>query len=119
MTKPAYFAFTQASSPGAEFIIQLTDDNLIAHARRILSGEEQQEIHVHGRIIKRTAPYNPKFSFYIDPDTIRFFAMAIEVCDANMMYVEDHLDEAGGAFLPGSHWCPWDSKLTRELNDVP
>jgi hypothetical protein len=24
----------------------------------------------------------------------------IEVFDASMMYVEDHLDEAGGAFLP-------------------
>jgi hypothetical protein len=41
--------------------------------------------------------------------------MAIEVCDANMMYVEDHLDEAGGAFLPGNHWCPWDSRVTREV----
>jgi len=112
---PAYFAFAQPSSPGHEFIIELNDDNLIQKARDILSGKEQMEIHVHGRIIKRTAPYNPKFGFYLDPSTINFFAMAIEVCDANMMYVEDHLDEACGAFLPGCHWCPWDSRLTREV----
>lgn len=112
---PAYFAFEQQSSPGHEFIIQLDDDNTIQKARDILAGREQTEIHVHGRIVKRMAPYNPKFNFYLEPGTINFFAMAIEVCDANMLYVEDHLDEACGAFLPGCHWCPWDSRLTREV----
>lgn len=110
-----YFAFVQPSSPGQEFIIELSDENTIAHALKIISGEEKNEIHVHGRIIKRTQPYNPRFSFHLDPQTIRFFAMAIEVCDANMLYVEEHIDEAGGAFLPGGHWCPWDSRLVREV----
>ncbi|MGO1078911.1 BP74-related protein [Inquilinus sp. CA228] len=112
---PVLFAFEQSSSPGIEFIIELNDDQKIQHARNILSGEETQSVHVHGRIIKRMAPYNPRFNFYLDPNTIDFFQMAIEVCDANMMYVEDHLDEACGAFLPGCHWCPWDSRLTREV----
>lgn len=113
---PAYFAFTQPSSPGLEFIIELTDDSKIQKARDILSGKEKDRIHVHGRIMKRTQPYNPKFSFSLDPSTIDFFEMAIEVCDADMRYVEDHLDEACGAFLPGCHWCPWNSELTREVN---
>jgi hypothetical protein len=46
---------------------------------------------------------------------VRFFEVAIEVCDATMPYVEDHLDEVGGAFLPGGYWCPWTSRLTREV----
>ncbi|KGM30612.1 BP74-related protein [Inquilinus limosus] len=112
---PRYFAFEQPSSPGIEFIIQLNDEERIQKALDILSGKEKDAIHVHGRIVKRTQPYNPRFNFYLDPDTISFFEVAIEVCDANMMYVEDHLDEACGAFLPGCHWCPWDSKLTREV----
>ena len=29
--------------------------------------------------------------------------------------VEDHLDEACGAFLPGCHWCPWSSRLVDEV----
>ncbi|MGW6421758.1 BP74-related protein [Nocardia sp. NPDC055053] len=115
MAQPAYFTFTQPSSPGSEFVIELTDDKLIRHARRIVSGEETQEVHAHGRLVKRTAPYNPKWSFHLDPSTIRFFDMAIEVCDSDMNYVEEHLDEAGGAFLPGGHWCPWSSKLHREV----
>lgn len=112
---PAYFAFVQPPSPGLEFIIELNDDSKIQKARDILSGKEENEIHVHGRLVKRTAPYNPKFSFYLDPQTIDFFSQAIEVCDANMRYVEEHIDEACGAFLPGCHWCPWDSRLTREV----
>ena len=112
----AYFAFTERSTPGMEFIIELQDDNKIQMARDILSGKEKNRIHVHGRLVKRQAPYNPRFNFYLDPSTIDFFEQAIEVCDANMVYVEDHLDEACGAFLPGCHWCPWDSQLTREVS---
>ena len=109
----AYFVFEQR--PGQEFVFELTDEAKIAHARMILSGREQQRIHVHGRIVKRTAPYNPKWEFHLDPLTIDFFDVAIEVCDANVQYVQDHLDEACGAFLPGCHWCPWDSRVTREV----
>ncbi|KLL09737.1 MULTISPECIES: hypothetical protein [Protofrankia] len=109
----AYFAFTE--QPGQEFIFELTDPEKIAHARNIISGVEKQRVHVIGRIRKQGKPYNPKYSFHLDPDSISFFDLAIEVCDANMDYVEEHLDEAGGAFLPGGHWCPWDSRVTREV----
>ncbi|WPB77176.1 hypothetical protein KYC5002_50385 [Archangium violaceum] len=44
-----------------------------------------------------------------------FFDVAIEVCDADMGFVQEHLDEAGGAFLPGFLWCPWNSRLKREV----
>ena len=57
-------------------------------------------------------------SYHLDPSTINFFQMAIEICDANMRYVEDHLDEACGAFLPGCYWCPWDSRITREVKSA-
>jgi len=110
----AYFALTTVDTP-REFIFKLTNEQRIAHARKILSGEETNEVHVHGRIIKREQPYNPNWSFHLDPDSINFFDVAIEVCDAGTQYVEDHLDEACGAFLPGCHWCPWTSKLTREV----
>lgn len=110
----ADFAFTDYS--GKEFVIRLTNEQRIAEARRILSGEEQMSVHVMGRIRKQTAEYNPGWNFHLDPDTITFFTVAIEVCDASITYVEDHLDEACGAFLPGCFWCPWSSKLTRELS---
>ena len=97
------------------FVIQLTDDVQIKHARDLLSGASTDEPHVLGRIVKRPAPYNPGWSFHIDPSTIGFFDVAIEVCDATTQYVEDHLDEVCGAFLPGCMWCPWTSELTEEV----
>jgi hypothetical protein len=112
----AYFAFQDNTRK--EFIVKLTSDQRIAEARRILSGEEQESIHVMGRIVKRKMPWNPDWEFHINPDTVTFFTVAIEVCDANIQYVDDHLDEACGAFLPGCFWCPWSSRLTREVVNV-
>lgn len=113
MAAPRYFAFMQR--PDQEFIFELTDDAKIAQALAILAGKETDAVHVMGRIRKEPKPYNPGWDFHLDPATISFFVIAIEVCDADMMYVNDHLDEACGAFLPGCHWCPWNSKLTREV----
>lgn len=111
----AYFAVADGRE-SKPFIIKLTKDADIKHARDLLSGKDTSSPHVMGRIAKRTADYNPAWSFHIVPETLSFFEMAIEVCDANTQYVEDHLDEACGAFLPGCFWCPWYSKLTEEVS---
>ncbi|MFF7229278.1 calmodulin-binding protein [Streptomyces sioyaensis] len=109
----AYFVMTDITR--AEFVIKLTDPRKIQHARELLSGATSSEPHVIGRIEKRPAPYNVRWSFHLRPETIDFFDFAIEVCDATTPYVEDHLDEAGGPFLPGLIWCPWSSSLVREV----
>src|SRR5690348_9783958 len=95
----AYFAF-QCLPASQEFVFKLTEDAKIEEARKILRGEQKDKIHVIGRLVKRPASYNPGWSYHMDPATISFFEMAIEVCDASPTYVEDHLDEACGAFLP-------------------
>ena len=110
---PARFVFEDVSR--SEFVIELTDESKIQQARNILNGTQKDETHVLGRIIKRPAAYNPKWSYQLDPASISFFSFAIEVCDASIPYVEDHLDEAGGAFLPGAYWCPWSSRLVKEI----
>ncbi|CEP15502.1 hypothetical protein [Parasitella parasitica] len=110
----AYFAF-RTHGDNRDFIVKLTDDNKIAEARKILNGEETESVHIMGRIKKSRVPYNPHYDFHYDPDTVSFFLVAIEVCDASYTYVDDHLDEACGAFLPGCFHCPWTSKLTREI----
>jgi hypothetical protein len=109
----AYFEMTDVT--GSKFVVKMTDREDIEHARQLLSGETNQLPHVFGRIVKRTASYNPGWSFYIEPASVTFFDFSIEVCDATIPYVEDHLDEAGGAFLPGLYWCPWSSRLVREI----
>ncbi|MET9447401.1 BP74-related protein [Streptomyces cinerochromogenes] len=109
----AYFEFTDITRERA--IVRIDDPAKIQHARDLLSGVTTDRPHLLGRIVPRTAPYNPTWSFHYNPDTVDFFDAAIEVCDATLPYVEDHLDEAGGAFLPGYVWCPWSSRLIREV----
>ncbi|EFA83873.1 hypothetical protein PPL_02943 [Heterostelium album PN500] len=61
------------------------------------------------------ADYNPTYSFHLASETISFFDVAIEVCDASTGYVEEHLDEACGPFLPGCLRCPWSGRLVKEI----
>jgi len=109
----AYFEMTDVTHE--RFIVKLTQPEDIEHARELLSGETTDRPHLLARIVDRTAPYNPRWSFHTNPDTTSFFDQAIEVCDATIPYVEEHLDEAGGAFLPGKIWCDWSSRLVREI----
>ncbi|MCX4151457.1 MULTISPECIES: hypothetical protein [Paraburkholderia] len=115
----AYFLFEQESPEGERksFIFQLNDGDKIAEARALLKDPESLKMHVEGKIISETAPYNPEWSFHLDPASINFFEMQVEVCDANLTYVEEHLQEIGGAFLPRRFWCPWSSRLMAEVPD--
>ena len=110
----ALFAITDGSSE-KEFIILLSDDGKISHARRILSGAETERIHVSGRIIRSIAPYNPNWSFHIEPSSIDFFGISIEICDASFEFVESNLDQLGDSALPNLFWCPWQSMIKAEL----
>ena len=113
-TGTAYFQVSGATKSDT-FIIALTDPVLIAQARTIVNGTQMTRIHVHGIIEPTAAAYNRDWHFHLQTETIGFFELAAEVCDASTSYVEDHLSEIGGAFLPGRHWCPWASKVIAEV----
>lgn len=110
---PAYFEMTDVTR--SKFIVKLVNEREVKHARDLVSGATDDEPHVFGRIKKSSAPYNSRWSYHFDPETVSFFNHAIEVCDATIPYVEDYLDEAGGPFLPGLVFCPWTSRLVREV----
>jgi hypothetical protein len=97
------------------FTLYLTDATRIVEARRILANGQADHYIFGGIIIPSPAPYNPPWSYHVDSATVSFFRTATEVCDAHPQAVQDHLDEVGGEFLPGSYWCPWLSRLLREL----
>jgi hypothetical protein len=109
----AYFKMAGATEADS-FVIALTDPATIAEARALASGQEPSK-HVTGLVVAEAAPYNAPWSFHLDPATISFAEMSIEVCDAATSYVEEHLVEVGGAFLPGRRWCPWSSRVVEEV----
>lgn len=110
----AYFIFNQPPTTNT-FIFKLTNSIEIQHARNILSKTETTRIHIGGTIIKQPIDYNTPWSYHLDPSTIYFFQFSMEICDAHMTYIEEHLDEVGDSFLPNNIWCPWSSILIREL----
>jgi hypothetical protein len=112
----AYFEMRDFSVSEKAFVLKLTDPDLIAHARRVLDGTETDRIHVSGTIVDKPADYNPGWSFHIDPASLDFFEVAIEVCDANADYIEGFVSKGQGSPLPDSHWCPWSSMLTKEID---
>jgi len=111
----AYFEF-KGSDETDRFVIKLLEQEKIKHARDLLAGNTKERPSVMGIIVKQKKTYNPGWSYHLQPKSISFFDTATEVCDANMRYVEEHLDEVGDAFLPGNRWCPWSSQLTKELD---
>lgn len=117
---PAETALFQFDYPPAPetFVFQLNDPALIATARAGIS-VGADDLHVMGRIIKTPVDYNPPWNYHLDPQSIQFFIVAIEVCDASIAYVEANLDLVGGAVLPDAIWCPWGSRLLKEISAVP
>ena len=109
----AYFKIAGATEVDA-FVIALNDPAVIAEARAQAGGQEPVK-HVTGIVVPEVAPYNAPWSFHLDPASISFAEMSIEVCDAATSYVEAHLAEVGGAFLPGGRWCPWSSRVIVEV----
>jgi hypothetical protein len=98
------------------FTIMLTDTATIQEATDIISGVQTEKVRVMGTIVKAPAFYNPPWSYHLDPASIQFFEVAVEVCDAHPLYVEQHLDEVCGAFLPGCVWCPCASRVVAEMH---
>jgi hypothetical protein len=113
----AYFE-VMGPDPDDRFIIKLVDQEKIEHARNLVQGLVTERQHIMGVVVAERAVYNPDWSYHLEPKSIEFFDMAVEVCDATMQYVEDHLNEVGGDFLPGNVWCPWGSLLVREITDL-
>lgn len=116
----AYFEFEQPSPEGAPrtFVFAVASGET-DRIRAILRSGETDRLHVQGTIVPERAAYNPGWSFHLDPATVRVFELSIEVCDADVQYVEDNLAEIGGSLLPGKHWCPWSSKIVREVKCSP
>lgn len=108
----AYFKFVVGDRPET-FIFKLTDLTKITQARWYLSNNPR--IILNGIIATTAASYNPPWHFHYIPETVGFTELAPEVCDSEIRYVEEHLEEVGGAFLPGNRWCPWGSKLVEEV----
>jgi len=102
----AYFIFDCPPNTDT-FVIKITDPQLIQEARQIVATGADRI--VSGTLIKQPVYYNSRWSYHLDPKSIKFVGSAIELCDASMGYLEANLD------IAYADWCPWNSRLVKEI----
>ena len=83
--------------------IELATPELIDHAQRLLAGEEIAKI-PNGTIVRDDPSVNAPWSWHIDPATLEFADMTIEVCDGLPSFVED-------GSLTSDTYCPWSAEV--------
>lgn len=116
-----YFSFVSyAGSPkidANEFIVEITDAAVAKRFSEMVRNQAlQPQVAFSGQVVAGRAPYNEGWAFHVDPSSIRVGdGSHIEVCAATPEYVEEHLAEVGGSFLPGHFWCSWDLHIAREV----
>jgi hypothetical protein len=113
--RKGYFLITSSGRSATKFVVEITKGRSIRKARTIIAGTYTgQDRALSGEIVEGPTAYNPMWQFSLDAPTVRFFSLAMEVCDATPGYVENHLAEWMQSPLL-KRWCPWTSVLEREV----
>lgn len=93
--------------PGGEtFRVLIRNEEAIAEAERLLDSDDQRII--TGPLERGDGGFNAPWSWYLDPDSVSFADVTIEVCDGCPSFVEDSLDywvDTVGIY------CPWSTEI--------
>ena len=86
-----------------EFRILLTDPVDVANAVALLAGEEVPTI-PNGLIVYGDPGVNAPWTWQIDPASLEFADVTVEVCDGLPSHVE-------GRILTSDRYCPWSAEV--------
>jgi hypothetical protein len=90
-----------------QYRIELATPELVEHAEKLLNGEAVAAIPL-GTVVRDDPSVNAPWSWHIDPATLEFAAVTIEVCDGLPSYVED-------GTVTSDQYCPWSAELVEIL----
>lgn len=108
-----YFEFE--ASDGLKFVAWTNRMEVIDKIEEQLAlAPADRNMHINGKILEVPAncSLNYSWSWYFDPTDWDLAEISIEVCDGNPQYVEDNL----GDYIDIGRYCPWSSKVTREIS---
>lgn len=88
---------------GETYKIELITPELVDHAQALLDGEDVAAI-LLGTVVRDSPSVNEPWSWHIDPATLEFADMTIEVCDGIPSHVED-------GTVTSDQYCPWSAKV--------
>ena len=86
-----------------QYKIELATPELVEHAEALLAGEEVAAIPL-GTVVRDDPGVNAPWSWHIDPATLQFADVTVEVCDGLPSYVED-------GTVTSPDYCPWSAKI--------
>ena len=86
-----------------QYNVLLTEQDDIDIARQLLAGEEAPSI-PNGLIVRGGSGVNEPWSWHIDPQSIEFADVTMEVCDGLPSHVED-------GTLTSERYCPWSAEV--------
>jgi hypothetical protein len=98
--------FPVATFPVADvetYKIALMTPELVDHAERLLAGEPIAAIPL-GTVVRDDPGPNAPWSWHIDPASLEFADITIEVCDGLPSYVED-------GTVTSDQYCPWSAQV--------
>ena len=108
--------FEFESDSGLTFVAWTSDSLVIADVEQQLTLPfSSRSKHINGRILvdESICDLNGSWSWYFDPTDWALSEFSIELCDGNPQYVEDNLDEYVNVI---ERYCPWGSKVSREVD---
>lgn len=85
------------------FKIELATPELVEHAKELLAGDDVAAI-PNGVVVRNDPGPNAPWSWHIDPATLTFANVTIEVCDGLPSHVEDSV-------ITSDQYCPWSAKI--------
>lgn len=86
-----------------EYRIRLSDPADIEVARKLLAGEEAPGI-PNGVVVWGDPGVNVGYSWHIDPDSLEFAEITMEVCDGLPSDVEKEI-------ITSDRYCPWSAEV--------
>ena len=85
------------------FRVELATPELVAHAEKLLAGEDVEAIPL-GRVVRGDPGPNAPWTWHLDPATFSFAFATTEVCDGLPSFVEDET-------ITSDDYCPWSAKV--------
>lgn len=88
------------------FRVRITAPDQIREAERLLNTGEERN--VTGTLQRGDGGFNAPYSWHLDPETVEFVDVTIEVCDGLPSFIEEDLDywvDTVGTY------CPWSSQV--------
>lgn len=91
---------------GETFQVQITDPETITEAERLIGSDDRRI--VTGPLRRGDGGFNEPWSWHLDPDSVAFADLTIEVCDGCPYMLEDDVDYWVDTV---GQYCPWSTEI--------